>query len=134
MSDKSINIYGKVAAFPEPIKPSTAYKYLEHVKINKDKLWYMLIQQQSDVLQMIKYNVKTDIVLEQFGLDLIKFYKEEYGDRPEVLEKLNQITVSGQPEFLTFENIDSQYSFDGKKLITRLVEDLIRLLKDGPQN
>lgn len=125
MSD-SINFFGKVATFPRPIKPSVAYKYLESLKIDRERLWYVLIQQQSDSLTMIKYNAHAGVSLDGFVAELLEFYRTEY---PDVSESMKSVTVEAGADHAVIKNIPA-VSMGGRPAVAVFVSDLITLLRD----
>jgi hypothetical protein len=126
-----INLFGKVATFPKPILPSKAYKYLETIKINKNKLWYILIQQQNDQLQMIKYNNKAGVNLIEFIFSLIEYYESVYHD-DKMKQLFKNIEVVGEDAFVTIKNIPS-VKIDNKPLVSLIATDLIKLLRDSDE-
>ena len=124
-------MFGKVATFPKPILPSKAYKYLETIKINKNKLWYILIQQQNDQLQMIKYNNKAGVNLIEFIFSLIEYYESVYHD-DKMKQLFKNIEVVGEDAFVTIKNIPS-VKIDNKPLVSLIATDLIKLLRDSDE-
>jgi len=122
--DNLIYFHGKVAKMPSNTKASSAYNYLEKIKISRQKLWYILIEKQDNELQMIKYNNKKGFNLKIF-LDNLKDY---YFSNELIREHINNLEIDGNDVFSIIKNIPD-VEIDGKKLITILTEDLIRLLK-----
>lgn len=122
-----VDFIGKIAKFPKNAKASKAYSFLEDVKINKNKTWYILIEQQNNELQMIKYNVKAGVNLEKFVTDLKEFYKVSFKDKPALLKIIEKLKIVGEDKFVTIKNIPD-VDLGDKKLITRLTQDLITVL------
>jgi len=131
MVDKNVDFYGKVAKFPKNTKAQKAYNFLENIKIPKNKLWYFIIEKEIVVkdqdnyeeLQVIKYNNKE-------GVDCAKFVealKTYYSDNELVSEHIKDLTIDGNDKFSIIRNIPN-VEVDGKKLISILTEDLIKLL------
>ena len=132
MADKKkVDFYGKVAKFPKNTKAQKAYNFLENIKIPKNKLWYFIIEKEVIVkdndnyeeLQVIKYNNKE-------GVDCTKFVsalKEYYSDNIEVTDQIKNLTIDGNDKFSVIRNIPN-VEIGGKKLISILTEDLIKLL------
>jgi hypothetical protein len=129
--NKKVDFYGKVAKFPKNTKAQKAYNFLENIKIPKNKLWYFIIEKEEVVnennnyeeLQVIKYNNKE-------GVDCAKFVnalKEYYSDDLEVSEHIKDLTIDGNDKFSVIRNIPN-VEVHGKKLISILTEDLIKLL------
>lgn len=123
MGDKNVNFFGKVAKFPDGTKPSNAYKFLENIKISKKKLWYILIEKDNDGLQIIKYNNRLGFNLFDFITQLKEHYKKDETMFP-LIEKLE---IKGEDNFSIITNIPD-VEIEGKKLITMLTQDLIKLL------
>ncbi len=124
--DSNVKIYGKVAKFPKKTKASKAYNFLENVKISKNSIWYILIEKQDNELQMVKYNNKKGFDLSKFVAELKSFYTKKYAGN-NISKLVESIQVGGAEEFSTIRNIPN-IEVDGKKLITIITEDLIKLL------
>lgn len=127
---KKVEIYGKIAKFPKDTKASEAYSFIDKNKDIKVKstIWYMLIEKQSDKLQMVRFDLKKGVNMNAFVTDLKKYYIDRYKDNTQIVEAFNALEVCGTDKFSTISNIQ-QIDVDGKKLITRIVEDLVKLLK-----
>lgn len=125
--DKKVKMYGKVAKFPKMTKASKAYNFLENVKISKNSIWYILVEKQENELQMVKYNNKKGFDLGKFVAELKTFYLNQYADQPKMVKLIESIEMGGKSEFSTIRNIPN-IDINGKKLITKITEDLIRLL------
>ncbi len=121
-----VKMYGKVAKFPKRTKASKAYNFLENVKISKNSIWYILIEKQDNELQMVKYNNKKGFDLSKFVSELKTFYTKKYSE-DKISKLIESIQVGGAEEFSTIRNIPN-IEVDGKKLITIITEDLIKLL------
>lgn len=124
---EDVDFIGKIAKFPKNAKASQAYAFLENIKINKNKTWYMVIEKQDNELQLIKYNVKAGVNLEKFTNDLKTFYLERFAGQPKLAQIIEKLQVVGEEKFVTIRNIPN-VDLAGKKLISRLTEDLIQLL------
>lgn len=124
---KNVDFIGKVARFPKDVKASKAYNFLENIRINRNKVWYILVEKQENELQMLKYNVRSGVNLAQFSVELKAFYLEKFQDQPRIKEIIEGLTVAGEDKFVVIQNIPD-VELAGKKLITRLTEDLIKLL------
>lgn len=122
--DDNIRLYGKVAVMPKNAKASQSYSFLEKIKISKQKLWYILIEKQNDELQMIKYNNKKGFNLKLF-VDSLKDY---YAHNELLKEHIEKLEVVGEDKFSIIKNIPD-VEIEGRKLISILAEDLIKLLK-----
>jgi hypothetical protein len=124
---ESVKRIGKIIKFPKNSKASTAYNYLEDIKISKKSIWYLMIEKQDNELQMVKYNNKEGVNLAQFVNELKSYYVEKYKSNPTVCEKINNIAIGGNDKFTTIGNIPL-IEVEGKKIISRITEDLIKLL------
>lgn len=123
MSKNNVNFYGKVAKFPKNTKASNAYNFLENIRVSKKKLWYILIEKEDNGLQVIKYNNKLGFNLYDFVSELKKFYIQD----EEISKYIDQLTIEGEDKFSVIRNIPD-VEINGKKLITILANDLIKLL------
>ena len=124
--ESQVDFNGKVAKFPKNTKASKAYNFLENVKVSKKSIWYMMVEKQNNELQMIKYNVNEGVDLAKFIGDLKKYYLTKYSNKS-VRESINSIQVDGTDKYSIIKNIP-HISVDGKKMITQITEDLIKLL------
>ena len=122
--DDNIHFYGKVAKMPKNAKAAQSLTFLEKIKISKQKLWYIIIEKQSSELQMIKYNNKKGFNLKSF-VDNLKNY---YAANEEMSQYVSKLEIDGNSVFSIIKNIPD-VEVDGKKFISILTEDLIKLLK-----
>lgn len=127
-NNESVNFYGKVAKFPNNVKPSKAYSFLEKIKINPEKLWYMMIQRDNDI-QMIKYNTKAGVVLNEFVEGLKEFYLEKWKDLSiDAQNEIKSMTISGEDKYAIITVPKVQ--INGKHLINIIAEDLVKILRN----
>jgi len=126
--DTQVKLYGKVAKFPKKTKASKAYNFLENVKISKNSIWYILIEKQDNELQMVKYNNKKGFDMAKFVLELKNFYLNQYSKDHNMIKLIESIEVGGAEEFSSIKNIPNIDIAVGKKLISKITEDLIKLL------
>lgn len=124
--ESNVDFTGKVAKFPKNTKASKAYNFLENVKVSKKSIWYLMVEKQNNELQMVKYNVKEGVDLTKFVNDLKAYYSKKYTDN-KVNKLIESICVDGNDKYSMIKNIPS-ITLDGKKMITKITEDLIRLL------
>ena len=127
-NESNVNFFGKVAKFPKKVKASKAYNFLENVKISKNSIWYILVEKQDNELQMVKYNNKKGFDMVKFVLELKTFYLNQYKESAEMSNLIESIEVGGAEEFSSIKNIPNVEIEPGKKLITKITEDLIKLL------
>jgi hypothetical protein len=127
--NENVQFFGKVAKFPKKVKASKALNFLENVKISKNSIWYLLIEKQDNELQMVKYNNKQGFDLNKFVLELKGFYiKKWHKSDPKLAKLIESIEIKGAEEFSAIKNIPNIEVEKGKKLITKITEDLIKLL------
>ena len=128
-TDEQVQFYGRVAKFPKKTKASKALNFLENVKISKNSIWYLLIEKQENELQMVKYNNRQGFDLNKFVLELKGFYIKKWAKSDPKLAKLvESIEVKGAEEFSDIRNIPNIEVEPGKKLVSKITEDLIKLL------
>jgi hypothetical protein len=122
-----VETFGKVAKFPKNVKASKAYNFLENVKVSKKSIWYIMVEKQDNELQMVKYNYKEGVDLSKFVNELKEYYIDKYKSEPNIKKLVESITVDGNDKYSMVKNIPT-ITLDGKKLITKITEDLIKLL------
>jgi hypothetical protein len=127
INEKNVETFGKVAKFPKNVKASKAFNFLENVKISKKSIWYIMIESQSDELQMVKYNNREGVDLSKFVNELKSYYIIKNKDNKSICEAISKIGVDGNDTYSKITNI-SKIRVDDKLLITKITEDLIRLL------
>jgi hypothetical protein len=126
---ENVEFIGRVAKFPKKTKASNALNFLENVKISKSSIWYLLVEKQENELQMVKYNNKVGVDMDKFVLELKGFYIKKWSKSdPKLAKLIESIEVGGKKEFSVIRNIPNVQVEGGKKLITKITEDLIRLL------
>jgi len=121
--NKDVNFYGKIAKFPKNTKAQNAYNFLENIKVSKKQLWYILIEKDDNGLQVIKYNNKLGFNLYDFINELKKFYAKD----EEISPYIEQLKIDGEDKFSIIRDVPD-VEIGGKKLITILANDLIKLL------
>lgn len=126
-TDEKVKFYGKVAKFPKKVKASNAYNFLEKVKISKNSIWYILVEKQDNELQMVKYNYQKGVDLSHFVSELKKYYLSKYIENTQVSKLIENISVGGTDKFSVIQNIP-QIEIEGRKMVSRITEDLIKLL------
>ena len=129
VTNEEVEFYGKVAKFPKKTKASKALNFLENVKISKNSIWYLLIEKQDNELQMVKYNNRQGFDLNKFVLELKGFYIKKWAKSdPKLAKLIESIEVKGAEEFSAIKNIPNIEVEPGKKLVSKITEDLIKLL------
>lgn len=123
--DNNVRFYDKIAKMPKNVKASQSINFLEKIKISKQKLWYIIIEKEElNELQTIKYNNRVGVNLKEFVEELKKFYQK----KPEMIEHIDKLIIEGNDKFSMIRNIPN-VEINGIKLMTILMNDLIRLLK-----
>lgn len=123
---ENVNFTGKIAKFPKNTKASKAYNFMENVKISKKSIWYIMVEKDNE-LQMVKYNYKEGVDLNKFVNDLKNYYLNKYKGNSKVCEGISKMAVDGNDKYSMIRNIPL-VDIDGRKLITKITEDLIKLL------
>ena len=127
-SNENVKFYGKVAKLPKGTKASKGYNFLENVKVSKSSIWYLMVERQSgSELQMVKYNHKKGVDLNKFVIDLKTYYLSKYKSNPKICKMIESIEIDGNDKYSWIKNIPL-VEVDGKKMISKITEDLIRLL------
>lgn len=126
ISEDKVQTYGRVAKFPKNVKASKAFNFLENVKVSKKSIWYIMVEKQDNELQMVKYNYKEGVDLSKFVNELKTYYIAKYKD-PKMKKLIESIYVDGNDKYSMVKNIPL-VEVEGKKLITKITEDLIKLL------
>jgi len=126
-TEEKVEFIGKVAKLPKGVKASKGLNFMENVKIPKSSIWYLMIEKQNNELQMIKYNLTKGFDLGRFTNELKSYYIKKFQKNPKLVEKINQIEIDGDEKFSWIKNIPL-IAVDGKKLISIITEDLIKLL------
>lgn len=124
-NEKNISFYGHIAKMPANVKASHSLNFLEKIKISKQKLWYIIIEKEEfNELQTIKYNNKVGVNLKEFIGELKKYYQKT----PEMITHIDKLIIEGNDKFSIIRNVPN-VEINGVKLMTILMNDLIRLLK-----
>ena len=121
-----VDFTGKVAKFPKNTKASKAYNFLENVKVSKKSIWYIMVEKDNE-LQMVKYNVKEGVDLNKFVSELKTYYIAKSKGNKSICEAISKMMVDGNDKYSMVKNI-TPIDINGKKLITKITEDLIKLL------
>lgn len=124
-----VQFIGKLAKFPNDVKAFNAYNFLENINVSKKKVWYMMIEKQSNELQTIKYNYEEGVNLKEFVDELKKYYCDMFKNDDNILNAINHMEVSGNDKFSVIKNIPS-IKIDDVPLISLLTENLIKLLNN----
>lgn len=126
-SNENVKTIGKVAKFPKNVKASKAYNFLENVKVSKKSIWYIMVEKQDNELQMVKYNYREGVDLNKFVNELKTYYLNKYEGNNKICESIKKIKVDGSDKYSMVKNIPL-IELEGKKMITTITEDLIKLL------
>jgi hypothetical protein len=126
-NENKVRLYGKVAKLPKGTKASKGFNFLENVKISKNSIWYIMVEKQDNELQMVKYNYKKGVDLSKFINELKTYYSKKYAKNKKVLEMISNISIDGNDKYSWVKNIPL-IEVDGRKMISHITEDLIKLL------
>lgn len=129
-NNSKMQITGKIAQFPKGMKAVHALQLLEKLKVNQNKLWYVLVEDQGTDLKMVKYNRCQGVDLLEYTAELKQQYLTKYKNEPNVLEAIKQIEVVGEVDFSIIKNIPNITLEGGKTLIGKIAADIIKLLAD----
>jgi len=131
VKEGKVEFIGKVAKMPKGVKASKSLNFMENIKIPKSSIWYLMIEKQDEKngagLQMIKYNLSKGFDLGRFTNDLKSYYEKKFAKNPKLVEKIKSIEIDGDDKYSWIKNIPL-ITVDGKKLISIITEDLIKLL------
>lgn len=127
VNENKVKLYGKVAKLPKGTKASKGFNFLENVKISKNSIWYIMVEKCDNELQMVKYNYKKGVDLNRFAEDLKSYYSKKYQKNQDVIKLIEAIEVDGNDKYSWIKNIPL-IEVDGKKMISKITEDLIKLL------
>ena len=125
--ESKVETFGKVAKFPKNVKASKAYNFMENVKVSKKSIWYLMIEKDENELQMVKYNYNEGVDLSKFVNDLKTYYLTKYKGNKTICEAVEKLSVDGNDKYSMVKGI-TPVEVEGKKLITKITEDLIKLL------
>ena len=100
---ESIVFDGKVVSFFGPVKPSTTISLLESKNISKEKLHFIITEQQDSIV-ILKYNIETPIKLNVFMETMITYHKRN----DELKSLFEMIEVSGTDTYAIIKNIPNQ--------------------------
>ena len=103
---------------------------MENVKISKKSIWYLMVEKMDingESLQLVKYNYNEGVDLNKFVNELKEYYLNKYKDNKSLCESINKIEADGNDRYSIIKGI-TPVEVDGKKLITKITEDLIKLL------
>lgn len=128
-NSNKIELTGKIAKFPKNVKAVTALQYLEKIKVNQNKVWYILVENQDNELKMVKYNRTKGVNLLEYCAELKQHYRTKYKNDP-ILEKIETIEVIGENDFSIIRNIPQIQLESGSTLLSKITSDLIKLLAD----
>jgi hypothetical protein len=121
-----VDFTGKVAKFPKNTKASKAYNFLENVKVSKKSIWYIMVEKDQE-LQVVKYNYKEGVDLNKFVNELKSYYLAKNKGNKTICEAISKIDVDGNDKYSMIKGIPL-IEVDGKKIVTKITEDLIKLL------
>ena len=127
ISEKNVEIYGRVAKLPKNTVASKGLKTMENLKLSKASVWYLMIEKNDDQLQMIKFNLNEGFDLNEFTNELKTYYIKKFAKIPKLVKLIENIVIDADTKYSWIKNIP-QITVDGKKMISVITEDLIKIL------
>lgn len=128
IEEGKIEFYGKVARLPKNVKASKGLNFLENVKISKSSIWYIMVERmENSELQLVKYNQRAGVDINKFINELKNHYVDKYEKNPKLVSLIENICIDGNDKYSSIKNIPL-IEVGGKKLISIITEDLIKLL------
>lgn len=127
MGNKEVQLNGKIAKFPKDTKAVKALQFLENIKVNPKKLWYIIIEEQDVNLKLVKYNRNNNVDLNKYTQKLKEYYLNKYKDDSTIFEQIKSINVVAEKDFSLIKNIP-EISIGERKLVSIIANDLIKLL------
>lgn len=128
--ENNVELRGKIAKFPKNTKAFKALQFLEQVKVNPNKLWYIVIEDQDNQLKMVKYNRSQGVNLVEYVAELKNVYYTKYKQNSIIIEALDKIIVEGENDYTVIKNIPIILLENNQTLISKITSDLINLLAD----
>ncbi len=130
--DNQISLTGKIARFPKNVKAFTALQYLEKIRVNPNKIWYIIVENQGNELKLVKYNRAKGVDLLEYTLELKNHYRIKYKGEDAIIEAIAKIDVTGEQDFSVIKNIPALTIDEstGLTLLSKITSDLIKLLAD----
>ena len=121
-------MYERLINFTTDAGTKDALQFLERVKVNPNKLWYIIVEDQGTDLKMVKYNRSQGVNLLDYTTDLKMHYLTKYANDPAMSENIRQIAVVGEVDFTVIRNIPQITLEGGQTLLSKITTDLIKLL------
>ena len=127
LDEKKVELIGKIAKLPRGVKAHKGLNFMENIKIPKSSIWYIMVEKQSNELQMLKYNLTKGVDLSRFTNDLKNYYKTKFSKNQNLVKLIEAIDIDGNQTYSWIKNIPL-IEIEGKKMISIITEDLIKLL------
>ena len=127
LTEESVQLIGKVAKLPKNTKASKGLNFMENVKVPKSSIWYLMIEKQNNELQMIKYNLTKGFDLGKFTNELKSYYIKKFAKNAKLVKLIESIEIDADDRYSWIKNIPL-ITIEGKKLISIITEDVIKLL------
>ena len=100
---------------------------MENIKIPKSSIWYIMVEKQDNELQMLKYNLTKGVDLSKFINELKTYYSKKFTKNINLTKLIEKMEIDGNDTYSWIKNIPL-VEIEGKKLISIITEDLIKLL------
>ena len=136
---KTAKVFGKVVKLP---KNTDAVKFMENIKIAKNKYWYLVTEKEFDgegnQIHLVKYN-QDGVNANSFVAQLKEHYIKSTDDA-QLKKAFESIRVVGNEKFSIIANIPDIQIIDivtennkqveiKKNLVSKITSDLIKLLR-----
>ena len=125
--EEKVEFIGKIAKLPKGTKASKGLNFMENVKIPKSSIWYIMVEKCANELQMVKFNLTEGVNLEKFVGELKNYYITKFSSNKKLVKLIESIEIDGSDKFSRIKSIPL-IEIEGKKLISIITEDLIKLL------
>ena len=126
-NEKKVQLIGKIAKLPKGTKAQKGLNFMENVKIPKSSIWYIMVEKMPNELQMLKYNLTKGVDLGKFTNELKSYYSKKFQKNEKLVKLIESIQIDGNETYSWIKNIPL-IEIEGKKLISVITEDLIKLL------
>ena len=127
VDEKKVQIIGKIAKLPKGTKAHKGLNFMENIKIPKSSIWYIMVEKQDNELQMLKYNLTKGVDLSKFINELKTYYSKKFTKNINLTKLIEKMEIDGNDTYSWIKNIPL-VEIEGKKLISIITEDLIKLL------
>ena len=122
-------VYGNVAKLGKGTNPTD---FMANIKLQKNKLWYIVCEKQDDEIHAIKFTTSEQAFkMNEFVVELKKHYMGYFKTKNQdaLVKMIEKIQITGNDKFSILKNIP-KVKINEKMLVSRITEDLIVLLNN----